>query len=153
MAETLSYALFRFFNHFHFWCHHQITGKQSHLKYNIMNYLQAVKEITGVVPDFEKEVKEIKIQNSYSIIRTFTERIKNMIRQNDRNLLFRSLHKMDKIYTDGDTVLKNAIETTFIYSLDNCTAFCSEEYRKAIFSHISANLQKVYSRQIYSHGI
>ncbi len=41
-----------------------------------MNYLQAVQEITDVVPDFENEVKEIKIQNSYSIIRTFTERIK-----------------------------------------------------------------------------
>lgn len=153
MAEALSPALFCFFNHFHLWRHHQNAGTESPLKYNIMNYLQAVKEITDVVPDFEKEVKEIKIQNSYSIIRTFTERIKNMIRQNDRNLLFRSLQKMDKIYTDGDTVLKNAIETTFIYSLDNCTAFCSEEYRKVIFSHISTNLQKVYSRQIYSHGI
>jgi hypothetical protein len=75
-----------------------------------MNYLQAVQEITEVVPDFGNEVKEIKIQNSY-IIRTFTERIKNMIRQNDRNLLFRSLQKMDKIYNDGDSVLKNAIET------------------------------------------
>ncbi|UKB82932.1 hypothetical protein LF887_18230 [Chryseobacterium sp. MEBOG06] len=118
-----------------------------------MNYLQAVHEITEVVPDFGNEVKEIKIQNSYSIIRTFTERIKNMIRQNDTNLLFRSLQKMDKIYTSGDTVLKNAIETTFIYSLDNFTAFCSEEYRKKIFSHMSSDLQQVYSRQIYSHGI
>ena len=145
--------LFLLFNHFHFWSLHQNARKLSPLKYNTMNYLQAVKEITDVVPDFENEIKEIKIQNSYSIIRTFTERIKNMIRQNDRNLLFRSLQKMDKIYTDGDTVLKNAIETTFIYSLDNCTAFCSEEYRKVIFSHISANLQKVYSRQIYTHGI
>lgn len=153
MAETLSYALFRFFNHFYFWCLHQNARILSPLTYNTMNYLQAVKEITDVVPDFEREIKEIKIQNSYSIIRTFTERIKNMIRQNDRNLLFRSLQKMDKIYTDGDTILKNAIETTFIYSLDNCTAFCSEEYRKVIFSHISDNLQKVYSRQIYSHGI
>lgn len=118
-----------------------------------MNYLQAVQEITEVVPDFGNEVKGIKIQNSYNIIRTFTERIKNMIRQNDRNLLFRSLQKMDKIYTDGDTVLKNAIENTFIYSLDNFTAFCSEEYKKVIFSHISPDLQKIYSRQIYSHGI
>nr|WP_315029279.1 hypothetical protein [uncultured Chryseobacterium sp.] len=118
-----------------------------------MNYLQAVQEITDVVPDFENEVKEIKIQNSYSIIRTFTERIKNMIRQNDRNLLFKSLQKMDKIYVDGDQMLKNAVETTFIYSLDNSTAFCSEEYKKVIFSHISSALQKTYSRQIYSHGI
>jgi phage-related protein len=118
-----------------------------------MNYLQAVQEITEVVPDFGNEVKEIKIQNSYSIIRTFTERIKNMIRQNDRNLLFRSLQKMDKIYNDGDSVLKNAIETNFIYSLDNFTAFCSRDDRKMIFSHISPDLQKVYSRQIYSHGL
>ncbi|AKK71617.1 hypothetical protein HX13_04375 [Chryseobacterium sp. P1-3] len=118
-----------------------------------MNYLQAVQEITEVVPDFENEVKNITIQNSYSIIRTFTDRIKNMIRQNDRNLLFRSLQKMDKIYTDGDPVLKNAIENTFICSLDNCTVFCSKEYRKMIFSHISDNLRNTYSRQIYSHGI
>ncbi|AZA84920.1 hypothetical protein C1637_21805 [Chryseobacterium lactis] len=118
-----------------------------------MNYLQAVQEITDVVPDFENEVKEIKIQNSYNIIRTFTGCIKNMIRQNDRNLLFKSLQKMDKIYTNGDVMLKNAIETTFIYSLDNCTAFCSEEYKKLIFSHISPTLQTTYSRQIYSHGI
>ncbi|MCJ7932925.1 MAG: hypothetical protein MUW56_04650 [Chryseobacterium sp.] len=118
-----------------------------------MNYLQAAQEITEVVPDFENEWKETQNRNPYTIVRAFTERIKNMIRQNDRNLLLRSLQKMDKIYTDGDTVLKNAVETTFIYSLDNCTAFCSEEYRKVIFSHISANLQQVYSRQIYSHGI
>lgn len=116
-----------------------------------MNYLQAVQEITEVVPDFETELKENT--NSYSVIRTFTERIKNMIRQNDSNLLLKSLQKMDKIYTDGDTALKNAIENTFIYSLDNFTAFCSKEDRNMIFSHISSTLKSSYSRQIYSHGI
>jgi len=153
MAEALPYALLRFPGRFHLWSIHETAGTKSQLKYNTMNYLQAVNEITEVVPGFENEVKDITIQNSYSIIRTFTERIKNMIRQNDSNLLFRSLQKMDKIYTDGDAVLKNAIETTFIYSLDNFTAFCSAEYRKMIFSHISPDLQKIYSRQIYSHGI
>lgn len=118
-----------------------------------MNYLQAAQEITELVPDFERELKEEKNQNPYAIVRAFTERVKNMIRQNDRNLLLRSLQKMDKMYSDGDTVLKNAIEHTFIYSLDNFTAFCSEEYKKMIFSHISIDLQKIYSRQIYSHGI
>jgi hypothetical protein len=117
-----------------------------------MNYLQAVQEITTVIPEIESELKETKCQNSYSVIQTFTDRIKKMIRQNDRNILFKCLKKMDEIYRNGDTVLKNAVETTFIYSLDNCTAFCSEQYRKVIFSHISQDLQKIYSRQIYSHG-
>lgn len=118
-----------------------------------MNYLQAVQEIKELVPDFETELKDNRNSGPYSVIRTFTERIKNMIRQNDSNLLFKSLQKMDKIYTHGDVTLKNAIENTFVYSLDNFTAFCSKEYRKVIFSHISADLKNSYSRQIYSHGI
>lgn len=117
-----------------------------------MNYLEAAQEITDVIPDLQNELKENKTQNSYSVIQSFTSRIKNMIRQNDRNILFKSLKKMDEIYRNGDNLLKNAIENTFIYSLDNSTAFCSEEYRKVIFSHISKDLQNIYSRQIYSHG-
>lgn len=118
-----------------------------------MNYSEAVREITEVIPDFENDLTQTPSQNSYSVIRSFTERIKSMIRQNDRNILFKSLQKMDKIYIHGDTTLKNAVEGIFIYSLDNFTAFCSGEYRKVIFSHISKDLQQTYSRQIYNHGI
>ncbi|SDQ71900.1 hypothetical protein SAMN05421664_2311 [Chryseobacterium soldanellicola] len=117
-----------------------------------MNYLQAVQEITEVIPNIQNELKENRTQNSYSVIQTFTDQIKNMIRQNEKNILFKSLKKMDEIYKNGDIMLKNAIENIFIYSLDNYTAFCTEEYRKMIFSHISKDLQKSYSRQIYSHG-
>lgn len=92
-----------------------------------MNYLEAVREITNVIPEIEIELKDNPSQNSYSVIQTFTDRIKNMIRQNDRNILFKCLKKMDEIYRNGDVVLKNAVETTFVYSLDNCTAFYTEK--------------------------
>ncbi|GEN72262.1 DUF7674 family protein [Chryseobacterium lathyri] len=117
-----------------------------------MNYSEAVREISKIIPDFENELTKTMPQNSYSVIRTFTERIKNMVRQDDRSILFKSLQKMDKIYTEGDIALKNAVEGVFIYSLDNFTAFCTLEYRKVIFSHISKDLQQSYSRQIYNHG-
>lgn len=118
-----------------------------------MNYSEAIQEITEIIPDFENELTKAASQNSYSVIRTFTEQIKNMIRQNDRNILFKSLQKMDKIYTNGDIDLKNAVEGIFIFSLDNCTAFCPAEYRKVIFSQIPRGLQQSYSRQIYNHGL
>jgi hypothetical protein len=118
-----------------------------------MNYLEATKEIAEVIPDIENELRESKVQNSFHAIQTFTERIKNMIRQNDRNLLFNCLKKVNKIYANGDNVMKNAIENTFIYSLDNFTVFCSEEYRKMIFACISEDLKKIYTRQIYCHGL
>ena len=117
-----------------------------------MNYSEAVQEITEVIPDFENELTKNIPQNPYHVIRNFTEHIKNMVRQNDRNILFKSLQKMDKIYTNGDTGLKNAIEGIFVYSLDNFTVFCGREYRKMIFSQLSRELQQTYTRQIYSHG-
>ncbi|MFP3597515.1 hypothetical protein [Chryseobacterium sp. SIMBA_029] len=118
-----------------------------------MNYLQAVQEITEVIPDIQNELNKNTVQNSYSTIRIFTDQIKKMIQDNNRSLLFKSLQKMDTIYKNGDLMLRNAVESTFIYSLDSCTAFCNEEYRKTIFNHISLDLQKIYSKQIYNHGI
>jgi len=50
-------------------------------------------------------------------------------------------------------MVKSAIENSFVYSLDSCTAFCAKEYRDLIFSRLSPDLQKVYTRQIYSHSI
>ncbi|WP_100076931.1 DUF7674 family protein [Chryseobacterium camelliae] len=116
-----------------------------------MNYSETVQEIQTIVPDIQNQLQEKN--NPYTAIRVFTDHIKRMIRQNDRNLIRASLNKMSAIYSQGDAALKNAIENTFIYSLDNCTAFCTEEYRKLIFSCMSKDLQKSYTAQIYQHGI
>lgn len=118
-----------------------------------MNYLQATQEITGIIPEIKDELKEVRTQNSYHIIELFTDKMKSMIRQNDKTRLFKCLKKMDELYRIGDARVKNAIENSFIYSLDNCTAFCTKEYRNLIFSNLSQELQKVYAKQIYSHSI
>lgn len=118
-----------------------------------MNYLQAAREISKVIPDIEEELYEKKNQNSYGVINIFTHHIKTMILKNERNLLFKSLKKMNDIYKNGDIMLRYAIESTFIFSLDSNTVFCSPELKKLIFSQISEDLQKLYSRQIYSHGL
>ncbi|UZT99609.1 hypothetical protein ODZ84_08610 [Chryseobacterium fluminis] len=118
-----------------------------------MNCLQAVQEICKVIPDIQDEFTEDKTQNPYSVIRIFTNRIKGMVRQDERKILFKSLDKMDEIYRNGDQILKNAVENIFIYSFDGLTVICNQEFRKVIFSYLSDDMQKIYFRQIYSHGI
>lgn len=118
-----------------------------------MNYLQATREITVSIPEICDGLNETKIQNSYQLIEFLTDKMKNMIRKDDTICLFKCLEKMDILYREGDPMVKNAIENSFIYSLDSCTSFCSKEYRHAIFSSLSPELQKVYARQIYSHSI
>ncbi|SMP34460.1 DUF7674 family protein [Chryseobacterium profundimaris] len=118
-----------------------------------MNYLQATQEITVSIPEICNDLKETRIQNSYHIIGFLTDKMKTMIRQNNTSCLFRCLEKMNELYKYGDTMIKGAIENSFVYSLDSCTVFCAKEYRDLIFSHLSPALQKVYARQIYSHSI
>jgi len=118
-----------------------------------MNYLQATQEITVAIPEICDDLKKTTIQNSYHIIEFLTDKIKTMIQQNNTSCLFKCLRKMDDLYKDGDKMVKNAIENSFIYSLDSCTAFCTKEYRDLIFNRLSPELQHVYARQIYSHNI
>lgn len=118
-----------------------------------MNYLQATQEITVAIPEICSDLQETRIQNSYHIIGFLTDKVKTMIRQNNTSCLFKCLGKMNELYSEGDKMIRNAIENSFVYSLDSCTAFCAQEYRDRIFSHLSAELPKVYVRQIYSHNI
>lgn len=118
-----------------------------------MNYLQATQNITVSIPEICDGLNETRIQNSYHLIEFLTDKMKNMIRQNNTECLFKCLGKMDELYRDGDAMVKNAVENSFVYSLDNFTSFCSKEYRDTIFNRLSPELQKVYARQIYSHSI
>lgn len=118
-----------------------------------MNYLQAIEYIHEICPEIKDKIRHNDVQNAYCVIRILTERIKDLIRQNDNNFVFKYLTIINDLYTKGDMVLKNSIENVFIFSLDISTAFCTEQYRKTIFSHISGDLQSIYFRQIYSHSI
>lgn len=118
-----------------------------------MNYSDAAQEISEILPDFKNKLASFMPQNPHNVIRTFTQCIRQMILNNEKSGLFKSLQEMNRIYSNGDIALKNAVENIFIYSLDNFTAFCQPEYRKVIFSHISEDIRQSYSRQIYNHGI
>lgn len=150
MAQTLSSTAFYIDRHCRFKRNHQNFTTKS---LNNMNYLQATQEITVAIPEICSDLKEKKIQNSYHIVEFLTDKIKTMIRQDNTSCLFRCIQKMNELYSEGDSSMKGAIENSFIYSLDHCTAFCSREYRDHIFSQLSDTLQKVYFRQIYSHHI
>lgn len=118
-----------------------------------MNYVQAVQEIAKAAPEIYSELRKCSTQNAYELIRIFMVQIRKVAGENKPNLLLSYLKKMNKIYKNGDTTIRNAMEHTFIYSLDNVATFCNEECKKVIFNTISLDLRQIYSRQIYTSGM
>ncbi|GAB0157350.1 hypothetical protein CHRYSEOSP005_26230 [Chryseobacterium sp. Alg-005] len=118
-----------------------------------MNYAQAVQEIAKAAPEIQSELSKCSDQNVYELIQIFMVQIRKVAKENKLQLLTSYLKKMNKIYRSGNIALKNAIENTFIYSLDNFTTFCNAECKKVIFNNISNDLRQIYLRQIYKSGM
>lgn len=116
-----------------------------------MSYFEAAQRITQVCPEIRNDLEHYS-QNSYKLVQIFTAHIKKKI-STENDIVYECLKIMSEMYRDGDETIKNAIENTFIYSLDSCTAFCSRKYRRAIFYELSEELQQIYIRQIYKHAM
>lgn len=118
-----------------------------------MNYVQAIQEIVKAASELQIELKKCSKSNAYEPIQVFMVQIKKVTGEKKLHLLSFYLKKMNKIYKNGDAAVKNAVEHTFIHSLDNITAFCNEECKKVIFDTISVDLRQIYLRQIYKSGM
>jgi hypothetical protein len=119
-----------------------------------MNYTEAIKEIVEVIPETQQEFDESgKTASPYKVISVFTGQIRKLIKCNDQIILTKCLRKMNRLYSKGDQKLKNAIENTFIYSLDSFTFCCEPAYKKMIFNRMSLSLQNNYLHQVYKSGI
>ncbi|KQR94467.1 hypothetical protein ASG01_00860 [Chryseobacterium sp. Leaf180] len=119
-----------------------------------MNHREAVKDIIHQLPECRKDFREIKTSSSASsVIRLLTNRIRENIRSGNRPQIFKSLSEVNRLYLLGDLALKNAIENTFVYSLDTLTFACESGVRKIIFSKLSQPLQLIYLKQVYKSGL
>ncbi len=119
-----------------------------------MNYKEAVTEIIQIIPQSQKDFSETcNANNSYMVISTFLRYIKKFVQENNTETVKQSLHKMNDFYEKGDTVLKNAVENVFIYSLDSLTFSCKSEKKQEIFSLLSLCINKKYLHQVYKSGL
>ena len=119
-----------------------------------MNHREAIKDIIHQLPECRNDFRNIQTASSASsVIRLLTSKIRENIKLENRTQLFRSLTEVNRLYMLGDLALKNAIENTFVYSLDMLTFSCESGIRKVIFSKLSQPLQLIYLKQVYKSGL
>jgi len=119
-----------------------------------MNHTEAMQEIIKVAPEAAEDFKETyRTNNAFMVINVFTKQIQKMIGRKENKVLVNCLNKMNEIYRKGDQMLKNAVESIFIYSLDRLTFNCENAYKNLIFEKIPTGLQRAYLRQVYKSGL
>lgn len=119
-----------------------------------MNHIEAAREIAELIPQTKRELEDHhKKQDAFTVIRVFTLQLKELLRRTDSRIISRALEKINRIYTQGDQMLRNAVESIFIYSLDSITASCKPEMRQTMMQQMHPALLRKYHQQFYKSGI
>lgn len=128
-----------------------IVGKQINTK---MNQYEMADEIATEIPEVKTEIARIiNLKNPFALIRIITRHTRKMVEQHNELMTEKCMKLIDKIYTKGDLIIKNAIENVFIFSLDSITTSCTSTERKQILSKVPVGLYNAYVNQVYRSGI
>lgn len=87
----------------------------------------------------------------YPCLQVFTDFTKKAIRRHNLDLVKKCCEFADRLYTNGDKVVRNAVENVFVYSFSAFLAGSRTE-KLVIKSLIPASLYNVYLRQLMQSG-
>jgi len=119
-----------------------------------MNQYEVADEIAAEIPEVKPEIsKIINLRNPFALVRIITRHTRKMVEQHNDAMIEKCMKLIDKIYTKGDIMIKNAIENIFIFSLDSIVFSCKANERKQVLSKVPIGLYTAYIKQIYKSGM
>lgn len=118
-----------------------------------MNQYEAADRILLLIPEAAKKLPVPNLSTgAFELIRLFTSCIRRQVLEQDLLALVRSFRLMDRIYDQGDQLLKNAVEQVFVYSLDTVLC-CRSCHPESLWSLLPTGLYTAYSNQLCRSGI
>lgn len=119
-----------------------------------MNQYEAADEIAMIVPGAAPDLYEaMKTKNPFKTIRIFSRHFKTIVDAHNLPMAEKCLHVIGRIYDKGDAIVKNAVETVFIFSLDLITDSCSAAERNQVMSKMPIQVFTAYYRQVYKTAL
>lgn len=119
-----------------------------------MNQYEAADDIIATIPEIKTEIsRSTTRKNPFAIIRVITRHTRKMVEQHNELMVEKCMKLVDRIYTRGDIVIKNAVESIFVFSMDSIVFSCTAPERKQVFSKVPAGLYKAYINQVYKSGM
>ena len=119
-----------------------------------MNQYEVADAIAVEIPTIKDEiVKTIHRRNPFAIIRILTNYTKKMVEQHNLKMVERCIKIMDRFYTKGDLLIKNAIENIFVFSFDSILAPCDASEKIRLLAKVPVGLYSVYIKQVYKSGV
>jgi hypothetical protein len=86
--------------------------------------------------------------SAYQAIQCLTDYTRRMAIEHDFNKVKNCLNFVQKIYTEGNAIVRNAVENIFIFSFSSLLANCNRVEWRIVQSYMPSDLYTLYVRQV-----
>jgi hypothetical protein len=106
------------------------------------------------IPAFiAKQLPELGAQPSaYKAIQALTDHTRRLAFEHDFKKVKSCLTLVERIYREGNTFVKNAVENIFIFSFSSLLANCNRVEWRIVQSYMPSDLYALYARQVSRPG-
>ena len=115
-------------------------------QYQVQEYIRVA------MPEINPNPQPVRFEmDLYPCLQTFTDYTKSAIRRHNFEIVRKCCEFAERLYVNGDKIVKNAVENTFVYSF---SSFLSGTRTENLFikSLIPASLYALYIRQLMQSG-
>lgn len=119
-----------------------------------MNQYEAAASIADEIPEIQKEIVRAPVFGSaYLSVKVLAGYTCHMLQQHQLRQVHRCMALAEKIYNKGNTLVKTAIESVFIFSFSRMKVSCSRQEWLEIQRKMPAVLFSLYMQQVMKPGV
>lgn len=119
-----------------------------------MNNYEVPAIMEDELPAIKEELKEkCFLGNVNAAMLVLARYTRKMINLHDLPAVAKCMRLADKIYSKGNTIVKNAVENVFVYSFSGLRNCCDQQEWSKVQSGMPMTLYSLYVKQIYRSGL
>ena len=118
----------------------------------MINQLEIPMYLEEALPEICDDLKHCNKDNAYKLMYTVMDFTSKNIDAQNYKLVKRCFVVIDKLYTRGNSIVKNAIENIFVYSFSRLL-FQNKKDMQLILGLIPGSLYALYMHQVIKTGI
>ncbi len=119
-----------------------------------MNQFEIPTIIEKELPDICEELQKTSVfGDAIKSMQILANYSKSLLTTHDLSKLLKCMRLIGKIYDRGNSSVKNAIESVYVFSFSAMQAACNKIEWNVIRAKMPITLYTLYMRQLYSKGI
>ena len=117
----------------------------------MINELEVPAYLHDAFPEIDEKIKMKEKISVYSLMQTLVDFTSQQIQKGNLNAATKCFKLADKLYTRGNSAVKNAVDNVFVYSLSNLLGTYPRK-RTQLLSVLPIGIYTLYIQQLKHSG-